>query len=226
MVDLIEAIKEGTDLSLFFHSNLYGSIRYRPISNEEVRKIMHRCIKSKPDEVREFIADIKFRHKPKKDIPTKMIDLVVETLEDMDTWIVYYAVKDFQDEAWQHVHEDGKPLGYHLLSSPNCFLELGRMSGEIMQATTRPKEEIRAFLKTDNGVTLAHAVWKLNVPLSDRLWKLTGIQLTFLAESSGVVNEFKSLDELSKSLGHRPEMATTPEEVNLIQKLEEIKDSL
>lgn len=226
MVDLIETIKKGIDLSLFFNSKMYGPIKYRPVSNEEIRKIMHRCIRSKPEEVREFIADIKFRHKPKRDMPTKMVDIAIQALEEMDRWIVYYAVKDFQEEEWQHVHEDGKPFGYHLLSSPNCFLEMGEMSGEILKATTRPKEEIRSLLKTDDGTLLAHAIWKLNVPLSDKLWKLTGSQLTFLIESSGVVSEFKSLDELSQSLGHRAEMATTPEEVNLIKKLEEIKNSL
>lgn len=226
MTDLIEALKKGIDLYSFFYSKYYGPIKYRPLTNLEISMVLKSSLKGKSKEMREFIKDMRLKLIPKKEIDISMLDDVSDVLDIMDAWIVYHAVKDFQEENWQH-ENDGIPLGVYLLRSPDSYLEVSRFAEDVMRLSTRPVDEVKSFIKTGAGEILAETTWKLGYPLTDKLWKLTNLQLSFLIESSlertkKNVNTVEELGQESQPTAR----AMTDFELNIIKKAEEIRKKI
>jgi len=223
MVNLIEAIKKGINLHSFFYSKVYGAIKFRPLCNGEVDDVMRMSTKKKSQEVKRLLTEVRLHRKP-NDYDKSVIDEVADTLNEMNVWIVYHAVKDFQPEEWQHVDEFATPLGIYMLKYPESYLEVSAFADEVMSFTVRPTEELTTFLKTKDGTALAEAVWKLKVPITDELWKLTDIQLSFLVQS---YNGTSVAATIRRAIEKPPtSRIVTPDELALIRKAEEIKNKL
>lgn len=224
MVDLIEAITKGIDLYSFFYSKYYGPIKFRPLTNFELSLVVEESISKEPWEIKEFLRDMHIRHVVPQSIPREMSRELVKAYDHMCALVVYHAVKDFQKENWQHVH-DSIPLGMTLLESADNYLEVGDMAHEVMALSTQPGEVLEAFIETEDGTRLATTTWKLDYQLVDAMWKLTDLQLTFIIKCRKGEKKARDLAEL-RQLMPNPLTITTPEEVSLIEKCERIKKQL
>lgn len=225
MVNLIDVLSKGIDLYSFFYSKIYGEIKFRPLTNLEIGMIMDSVFVGHSQEAKNLMKVVKFKMDVDINFTPELIDEVSRMYDEINKWIVYHAVKDFQPEEWQH-SRDSIPLGIHLLESPHCCLEIDEFAEEVLLFSVMPKSEMRSFIESKSGDILAEAYWRLKYPLTDKMWELTGLQVKFISESSRYLkkkHKAENLDKFLRNEGKKPLKPMTKEDVNLVEKLERIK---
>jgi len=228
MVDLVDAILKGIDLHSFFYSK-YGPVKYRPLTNLETRDVLNRTCKRLSPEAKSIVKHMRFRIIPEISVTKDALEEASSVYYDISLWICYHALKDFQREEWQHVDGSGIPLGVKILEHPDSYFEIEKLASAVLKLSVYGKERMASQIETENGKILAKAYWNLNVPLAE-LGKHTKLQLTFIHESHKYLkdtkNEYSSMEELMKGIGMTPLKPMSEEEVDMVQKWEEIRQNV
>lgn len=189
---LLKYITLGTNAKEYF--NYDGDpLPIRPLSSYEMDQIFLTVIK-------EGITQSTFKALMELKMnlldPNTQIDLNQQNYVEfayyyhkLDYWIVYYAMKDFQDEEFcmpdydeefKDKYDDwdiNNPKGYYIVKQMKF---VHKIAEDIKNMTSQPPEKLIEILRNNKGDTLATRVFKLNVPLASEAWKLTPLQEKFL----------------------------------------------
>lgn len=208
MDDILKYIKLGTNTKEWF--NYDGEpLPIRPLSTYELDLILEKIIREGITQ-KTFSSIYKIKHslidKESVDI-TKKEDYLefLHYLNEINYWIVYYAMKDFQPEMFstpdferKFIEDDNwnmdYPKGYYIVKQMKY---VHRIAEDIQYMTSQPLVKLRQVLKNDRGKILASTVHTFHVPLTNEAWKLTPLQETFLVySSSGAPTILESEEEL------------------------------
>ena len=187
MDDILKYIKLGTNAKEWF--NYDGeALPIRPLSTFELDSILEKIIKEGITQ-QTFESIYKIKH--------KLIDkesVVMTTKEDylqffhylneIDYWIVYYAMKDFQDESFSqpdYEKDEHYPNGYYIVKKMKYVHNIAE---DIQSMTSQPLIKLKQVLQNNRGKVLASTVHTFHVPLANEAWKLTPLQETFLKYSA------------------------------------------
>jgi hypothetical protein len=228
MADLIDAILDGIKVHSFFYSQYYGAIEYRPLTLKEVEECYTRSFRGRSMEAVNLITAHRLGDRME---PLKAVELAIEVngmRSDINSWIVYHAVKDFQPPRWRQ-EDGGLPLGMHALREDACALEIDGFATAVLDLSTCPRGKMESFLSTKDGKVVGMATWKLDMPLIENLGDVTELQLQFLSTSlDKYTGEWKaeksdSTTEALKKLKFKPTVKYDGAQLDIIKRLDEAK---
>jgi len=165
---MIKHIIHGINEVIYFNYN-GEKIPLRPISSYELDQCFFKALKGADKQTAEIFLKLKMdiiKGSQKIAYDNNLLAELGNYFNHLDYWVVYYGMKDFQDESFsiedikkmQHVHE---------------------IARRIYDASYRPKEIIEEIIRDKEGKHIATIVFNLNVPLAE-LSKLTKLQRDFL----------------------------------------------
>ncbi|PNX48631.1 MAG: hypothetical protein BV459_01935 [Thermoplasmata archaeon M11B2D] len=229
MVDLIDAILKGVDLISFFQSKYYGSIKFRPITMHEVNDVFLKSLVGHSIDAVKFATMFRFEKKEEVIETVEMLLEVNSIRHEMNKWIVYHSVKDFQPDYFNHV-KNGIPLGIHAFNEEQCCLEIEEMAKEILDLSCAPRGDARAVLETASGDVIGTAIWKMDYQLVEKVEDLTDVQLYFIIETynkyTGETEKEKGdLKRFMEKMNFKPVVTEmTNEQRDIIKRLNVIKN--
>ena len=187
MDDILKYIKLGTNAKEWF--NYDGeSLPIRPLSTYELDTILEKIIREGITQ-KTFSSVYKIKHNlinKENVVLTNKQDYLefFHYLNEIDYWIVYYAMKDFQEEDFSkpNYEEDKEyPNGYYIVKKMKYVHQLAQ---DIQYMTSQPLIKLRQILKNTRGKILASTIHTFHIPLANEAWKLTPLQETFLIYSN------------------------------------------
>jgi hypothetical protein len=229
MADLIDAILDGIKVRSFFYSQYYGAIEYRPLTLKEVEECYTKSFRGHSMEAVNLITSHRLGDKME---PLKAVELAVEVngmRSDINSWIVYHAVKDFQPPRWRQ-EKDGLPLGMHAMREDACVLEIDSFAASVLDLSTCPRGKMESFLSTRDGKVVGMATWKLDMPIIENLGDVTELQLQFLSTSlDKYTGEWKaeksdSVAEAMKKIKFKPNVKYDEKQLDIIKQLDNVKN--
>ncbi len=196
----IKNVAQGISATDYFDYN--GSpLAYRPLTTWELDNAFEKSITSLSDEHVMLIMKMKLGElKPSDLIKCSASDYVALTRQanELDYWITYHGIKDFQNEDFKIPSENNNPKGLNIIK--NTFQHVHEIANKIFTASKQPENAITEFVKTPEGKILASIHYKLHVPLTSELWRLTPLQIDFLVRANSEIST-----EASKPAGSFPQ---------------------
>jgi len=177
---MIKHISLGTT-EVYQYDYFGESLPLRPISSVELDECFYNTLKFLGAEVSNLVVKLKLSLvKPKEEIELDNQKLAVlqKYYNEVDYWIVFFAMKDFQDEEFSTT-VSGIPKGFHLVKKMRKVHEIAKI---VLGFSYQPEEVIKEIIKSDEGEILANVIFTLNVPLTE-ISKMTKLQRDFLLYS-------------------------------------------
>lgn len=192
MTDILKYIKLGTSSKEWF--NYDGcALPIRPLSTYEMDEVLGKIIKEGITQPTfNSIYKIKFNLfsiDEKVKITQKNYLEFFKYLNIIDYWMVFYSMKDFQNEDFSKPDyseefrdefddwTEDTPKGFFIVRKMK-FVHL--LAKDIQDMTTQPLVKLSQILKNKSGKILASMVFTYHVPLANEAWKLTPLQEDFL----------------------------------------------
>lgn len=205
---MLKYIALGTDCKEYF--NYDGKpLPIRPLSTYELDQAFLKAVEGVSPLIFNTIIKMKLDVLDENyfiDLDKNNYKEFVKYYNESDYWIVYSAIKDFQDESfslpdfdceYEQDYDDWnpeKPKGYYLVRKMKYIHQLSK---DIMSMSSRPAEEMVEVLTNSDGKILASMVHKFHQPLASQAWKLTPLQVSFIFYSRPNAPQIlKSVDEL------------------------------
>ena len=169
---LLEYIRKGISYTDFFIYDNY-TIKIRPINSLECDKAEHNSllIKEVDSKLAKFIMQIKLGKisltTELNDLPSSLYTALRRYYMEIDYWIVYYSMKDFQPEDFKI--DDVRKMRY-----------VHEIARKVLDMSSNNSEVIMKIVSTEKGQELARIIYEYHVPLTDSAWKLTKLQEEFL----------------------------------------------
>lgn len=194
MNDLLKFIELGTDCKEWFD---YGgdSLPIRPLSTYEYDQIKLKIYEegiSEPVFKKIIQTRLSVFQKPESEQQEITLPFYKEYLQfsnEVDYWMVYYAMKDFQPEEFTSPDFNGefeddfddwemkKPKGYYIVRKMKYIHQIAR---DVKTMTNQPVIELKSILRNTKGKILASRTYAYHIPLVSEAWKLTPLQEKFL----------------------------------------------
>lgn len=203
---MIKHISLGTN-EVFYYNYFGEQLPLRPISTFELDECFYNALAFAENEIAELVVKLKLRlisPKTKIELDNKKYAELQKYYNSLDYWIVFFAMKDFQDEDFTKP-ENGFPRGLHFVKT---MRDVHKIAKEVLNASYQPKEVIQEIVRSSDGKVIASIVFNLNVPLSEYS-KITNLQRDFLV--------------LSKITGGKPrKISMTGDVVKVRKQLKEV----
>lgn len=152
-----------------------------------------------------------------ENVTPKAYNDLIKFTNDINYWVVYYSMKDFQEPEFQFpdfsIGVDPKPNGFYLVQE---MQEVHEIAEFIFDSTRQSMSVVKEILSDYNGRELAYSVYYLNVPLAEAS-RLTPLQKNYLLYSKGNLSKFSELDRKKK------DYSVSGEEMTLRELLEMFK---
>jgi len=193
---MIKHISLGTN-EVFYYNYFGEQMPLRPISTFELDECFYNALRYAEDEIAELVVNLKLRLiTPKTQIKfdNKKYAELQKYYNNLDYWIVFFAMKDFQDEEFSKPI-DGIPSGLHLVRKMRHIHKIAKL---ILSTSYQPKDVIQEIIKTSDGKVLASIIFNLNIPLNDYS-KITKLQRDFLVLSKSDMMGIGAPHKVSKS---------------------------
>ena len=184
---ILKHIKLGTSEVLYYP---YAEGKYplplRPISSWELDDCFYRALENTPSNIADFIVKVKLDlidRKTNINVENTGYVKLMKFYNSIDFWIVYYAMKDFQDEEFSvpDFNNDEIPKG---LEEVKKMKEVHEIAKFVMTASTGSDEVFKQVFKDDLGKELGYLILFLNKPLADAK-DITKLQRDFMVFSKG-----------------------------------------
>ena len=191
-LEVLKHIKLGTN-EVFYYPYNEGQepLPLRPISSWELDECLYKALKYAPQKIAELVIKLKLQIvKPEQDIDVSNQGYaeLSKFYSSIDYWIVYYAMKDFQDEDFSKPDYDTKqayPRGYlKVLKMDNIH----EMAEAVSDASLQPREVIKEVFADDSGKEIAFYVFYFNTPLTN-VKDITKLQRDYLVYSKGNIHK-------------------------------------
>lgn len=206
--DILRHIKLGINERLYYDYR-GEALPLRPISSWEYDQCFSRSLKYATKETAEILVKTKIELinlNKKTDLNNELYTQFFDFYNEVDYWIVYFSMKDFQSEDFskpdfnrQFSEDFGDynfflPKGYYIVRRMDFIHDI---SSFIMKTSTQSVEVVREVIKSDSGKLLATIHYRVHVPISDKIWELTPLQSKFIILSHpDALKHHDSIDEL------------------------------
>lgn len=193
--NILEHIRLGTDYKEWF--NYDGEpLPIRPLSTYEIDEIIKKVIREGiSPQTYDSIIKLKLNilsPEQKRDISISDYQEYLTYFNEIDYWIVYYAMKDFQPEKFSKPDFDGdfqefknwdenNPKGYYIVKKMKYVHDIAK---DVKNMTSQPTTVLMEVLENKTGQALASLVYRYHVPLANKAWELTPLQTYFLIFSA------------------------------------------
>jgi hypothetical protein len=183
---LIKHIKLGTSEVLYYpYTEGKQPLPLRPISSWELDDCFYRALNNTPDKIADFIVKVKLDlidRKTNINVENSGYVKLMRFYNEIDYWIVYYAMKDFQDSEFSVNNFDtGEPYGINIVKK---MLDVHKISKFVLTASYQPKEIIKEIIRDDLGKELGILYLYLNVPFAE-IKDITSLQRDFMVYTKG-----------------------------------------
>lgn len=208
LYSILNHIRLGVNEKLYYDYN-GEALPLRPISSWEYDQAFSKSLKYASKETAETLVKnkIKLINLEKEiDINNDLYKELHDFYNEVDYWIVFFSMKDFQPEDFSFPdfgnqfaeefddYDEMIPKGYYIIKKMEHIHNISRF---ITSTSTKPREVIREIIKSSSGRILASIHYKFHVPISDELWKLTPLQSNFIILSHpDAPKHFDTLDEV------------------------------
>ena len=194
--DLLKYIELGTSHKEWF--NYDGqALPIRPLSSYELDQALLKAIQEGiSQKALQSVIKIKLKLQDKD----SKIDLNIEDYQDflkyyneIDYWVVFFAMKDFQPENFSLPDYNGefekefddwnenKEKGYYIVRKMKY---IHKMAEDIINMTDQPVTKLIEVVTNTKGKILASCIHAFHQPLVSEAWKLTPLQQKFMLYSS------------------------------------------
>lgn len=170
---MIRHIQLGINEKFYYDYN-GEQLPLRPISSMELDQCFFNALYFTEPNIADLVIKIKLRlidPKTKIDVDNKKLAQILNYYNNVDYWIVYSAMKDFQDSDFTKEEK-----GFNYVKQ---MRNIHQIAQEVLRHSYQPKEVIQEIIKSDEGKLLATIIFSLNIPLNE-LSKLTDLQKDFL----------------------------------------------
>ena len=194
-LQVLKHITLGTDEVLYYPYNEgQEPLPLRPISSFEFDQCLYKALEYAPDRISEFIIKFKLGLLKKEqniDISDEGYVRLQEYSDRLDYWIVFYAIKDFQEDWFtkpDYSTEETHPKGYYEILKMH---DIHKISDFVMNSSYRSKEVIQEIFVDEVGREVAYLYFYLNIPLSE-MSKITKLQRDYLIYSKGEMKKISA----------------------------------
>jgi len=183
--EILKHIKLGTKEVLYFNYVGRFPLPLRPLSSWELDDCFYKALKEAPSKIASFLVDLKLdllKDDVKINLSNEGYAELRKYYDSIDYWIVYHAMKDFQDEWFrQPDFETDIPKGFEKIKE---MQEIHKIAAFVYDTSYQPREVIEKIFKDKYGREVAYCVFYLKVPLAD-IPDLTKLQRDYLLYSKG-----------------------------------------
>jgi len=186
--EIIKHIKLGTNEVLYYpYAEGKQPLPLRPISSWEVDDCFYRALENAPTNIANFIVKVKL------DLIDRKSNINVENTgyvklqrfyNAIDYWVVYYAMKDFQNDVFREPDYDkieSHPKGYYEVLK---MREIHQISRFILLASHRSEDVIKEIFTDDIGREVGYMMLFLKQPLAD-IKDITKLQRDYVIYTKG-----------------------------------------
>lgn len=194
-LEVLKHITLGTDEVLYYpYAEGKDPLPLRPISSWELDQCFYKSLRFAPQKIANLVINLKLKIIE----PTRDIDVsddgyaqLQKFYDSIDYWIVYYSMKDFQEEWFQYPDfskENVHPKGfYQILKMDNVH----EISSFILNSSHQNKEVIKEVFKDESGREVAYMYFYLKVPLTD-IKSMTKLQRDYLLNARGELRKISA----------------------------------
>lgn len=187
-LEVIKHITLGTDEVLYYPYNEGKEpLPLRPISSFEFDQCFYKALEFAPNRISNLVIQLKL----KLIKPSREIDVTDEGYaqlqafyDSIDYWVVYFAMKDFQDKWFQkpdYDTEEAHPRGFYKILR---MIDVHEIANYILDSSYQNKEVIQEVFKDELGREVAYMYFYLKVPLTD-IKNMTKLQRDYLINAKG-----------------------------------------
>ena len=149
-MSILKHIKLGID-EVFYYDYEGEPLPLRPISSWEFDECFYNSLLFAPPKIAELVVKIKLGLLKKRDsitIDNKSYADLQKYFNSVDYWIVYHAMKDFQDEDFTKPTSSGLPQGFKKVLKMRHVHSIGDM---ILHSSYKPREVIKKVVSDEQG---------------------------------------------------------------------------
>lgn len=194
-LEVIKHIKLGTDEVLYYpYDEGKDPLPLRPISSFEFDQCFYKALEFAPNKVSSLVIKLKL----KLIDPSREIDVsdegyakLQEFYDSIDYWIVYYAMKDFQDEWFtkpDYNTEETHPKGFYQVLK---MIDVHEIANFVLDSSRRKREVIEEVFVDEAGREVAYLYFYLKVPLAD-IKNMTKLQRDYLIYAKGEMGKISA----------------------------------
>ena len=189
--DIIKHITLGTNEVLYYpYTEGKQPLPLRPISSWELDDCFYRALDVTPSNIADFIVKVKLDlidRKTNINVENTGYVKLMKFYNSIDYWIVYYAMKDFQDESFStpNFSEDGLFNGFLEIKKMSEVHEIAKF---VMTASSQNSDVIKEIFTDNAGKEVAVQYLYLNVPFSD-ISNITNLQKEYMIYSKIHLNK-------------------------------------
>ena len=187
-LEVVKHIKLGTDEVLYYpYNNGQEPLPLRPISSYEFDQCLYKALEYAPNKVSNLVIDLKLKlidSKREIDVSDKGYAQLNKFYDSIDYWVVYYAMKDFQDDWFlepDYLTEDVHPKGFYQVLK---MKDVHDISNFVLDTSYQKREVIEEVFVDESGREVAYLYFYLNIPLSD-IKNMTKLQRDYLIYAKG-----------------------------------------
>jgi len=219
---ILKHITLGTSEVLYYPYN-FGTepLPLRPLSSFELDECFYKSLECAEPKIVGFL--IKYRAGFVKgetkidvsEIPNEKFIQLKKALDNTNLWIVYHAMKDFQDPEFQepdYDELDSFPKGFYIVKKMNEVHEIAEF---VLLTSTQDEDVIKEVVEDNLGREIAYITYYLNVPLAD-ISKLTSLQRNYLVYTKGKLEKFSKEDLKNLSYSKSDEEMTLGELLGML----------
>ena len=194
-LDVIKHITLGTD-EVFYYPYNEGQepLPLRPISSFEFDQCFYKALEFAPNKISSLVIQLRLKLiDPSRDIDVtdEGYSKLQEFYDSIDYWVVYFAMKDFQDEWFtkpDYDTEEAHPRGFYQVLR---MMDVHKVANYILDSSYRKKEVIEEVFKDETGREVAYLYFYLNIPLAD-IKKMTKLQRDYLIHAKGEMRKISA----------------------------------
>lgn len=191
-LELLKHITLGTSEVLYYpYNDGREPLPLRSLSSFELDQCFYKALENANQKVASLIIKIKLKLIDKDrdvNVSEEGYANLLKFFDYIDFWVVYYAMKDYQDEEFSMPNFDnGFPTGFDSILNMN---EVHEIANFILDSSRESPEVVKEIITDELGNDLAYVVYYLNSPLA--LAKdLTKLQRDYLIYSKSGIHSVK-----------------------------------
>lgn len=198
-LDTLRHIKLGVK-EVFYYDYDGNALPLRPISSYEVDDCFYKALKYATQQVANLVIKIRLKlidRAEEVDFGNEDYLSLQQHYDTISYWVVFHAMKDFQDEDFSIPIYQGNellPKGIFLIRKMSYVHDIAEY---ILDSCYKPKEFVKEIIKDENGIEIAYLTLYFNIPLAD-MSKITKLQRDFLIYAKGQITKANASDIKTK----------------------------
>lgn len=187
-IEVIKHITLGTNEVLYYpYTEGKEPLPLRPISSFEFDQCFYKALEYAPSKIAGLVIKLKLKIIETSrdiDVSDEGYAKLQKFYDSIDYWIVYFAMKDFQEDWFtkpDYSTEETYPKGLYQILKMN---DVHKIADFVLNASNQKQEAIEQVFVDETGREVAYLYFYLNVPLAD-IKNMTKLQRDYLIYAKG-----------------------------------------